>query len=393
MPIIKIPARVPRSGKSVKGSTKRPKKGPKMAPPKKTPPPPQRRRDSSSSLSSPANLSDDDGYSALEDASDSEDDDEDHVFAAEEEHILSHQRHHKKSAARSSPRSSSDFEDDEAADADDDDSGDEDVDVTENSKPYGFGDENAVDDNSSESESWNGFSVEEEQPPYPDSTLDRQSGTPVERHVRFAGVPDSGSDSDETDDVQGEFDELFPDIFIAQDALDSTFRREIEQDDEMDSDVSFTYWDHNGGAEFEGFSDAETPQQKQPGTTHYGWDPEDSPTRMLPGMTSANLAASAGSPNVPEVSMAEEEEEDESDGYESEFLRWTDLGTADTNSDSQPMARQLRRMNLSLHPLSLRRPSGSYLPKPAKSRVWTQRATTIVLLSAHRPRVGNLSVF
>lgn len=327
MPIIKIPARVPRSGKSVMGPTKRPKKGPKMVP-NKTPPPPQRRRDSSSSLSSPANLSDDDGYSALEDASDSEDDDEEHVFAAEEEHILSRQRHHKRTAARGSPRSSSDYEDDEAADADDDDSGDDDAVMDDHGIQNIFNDRNAIDDNSSESESWNGLSVEEEQAPYPvDTTLAEQSGTSVERHVRFAGVPDSGSDSDETDELHGEFDDLFPDIFVAQDSLDSTFRREIEQDDEIDSDASFTYWDHSGGAaDFEGFSDLETPQQKS--VTHQPpWDGiKSSHGQMLPGMGAddahehghSNVTATGASTTFPD-SPGEEEEDDESDGYESEW--------------------------------------------------------------------------
>lgn len=329
MPIIKIPARVPRSGKSVKGPTKRPKKGPKTTP-KKTPPPPQRRRDSSSSLSSPANLSDDDGYSALEDASDSEDDDEDHVFAAEEEHILSDRRHHKRGAARSSPRSSSDYEDEEAADADDDDSGDEEPKMREHGKQNALGDDPAIDDNSSGSESWNGVSVEEEQAPYPDvTTLAEQSGTPVERHVRFAGVPDSGTDSDETDEAHIAFDEIFPDIFVSQDALDSTFRREIEQDEEMDSDLSISYWEHNAPAEFDGFSDIEMPQQEFDADPPDAWD-EVVPTHLPTGLTPAerydrgrlNEAAAGASTTLPDLPVGEEEEEeeeDESNGYECEL--------------------------------------------------------------------------
>lgn len=326
MPIIRIPARVPRSGKSIMGPLHRPKKGPKK-------PPPQRRRESSSSLSSPGNLSDDDGYSGVDDVSDSDDDDEEHVFAAEEEHIISRELHHKISATHSSPRPKTDLEEDEAADADDDDSDEEETSAPHNGSRNVLGDvdhENAIDESSSEGESWNGFPVEDEQPPYPvDTTSAEQSGNSVERHVRFAGVPDSDSDSDETDDDHNDF---FPDIFIAQDSLDSGFRREIEQDDDDDSDISLTYWDHTEAAEFEGFSDHESRGGTIDGMGLDGIfvdddDMFDRMSGMMPDLESSNttldnshsnvaadFAAQALVPDVPA-----QEDDEESDGYESEF--------------------------------------------------------------------------
>lgn len=308
------------------GPQKRPKKGPKK-------PAPQRRRESSSSLSSPGNLSDDDGYSAVDDVSDSDDDDEEHVFAAEEEHIISHEFHHKSGATRSSPRPKIDLEDDEAADADDDDSDEEETNAPQNGLRNTLGDadlENAIDDSSSEGESWNGFSVEDEQPPYPvDTPSAEQSGNSVERHVRFAGVPESDSDSDETDDDHNDF---FPDIFIAQDSLDSGFRREIEQDDDDDSDISLTYWDHTEAAEFEGFSDHEPQGGNLDGMGLDGIfvDDDDMFDRMsgiMPDLDSSNITLDNSRSNkaadfpvqstVPDVAVQEDDEE--SNGYESEF--------------------------------------------------------------------------
>lgn len=249
MPKIKIqlPGRGARAGKSVKGSAKRPMKGTKKALP-----PSQTRRDSSSSLSSLANLSDDGGYSALEDASDSEDDDEDHVFAAEEQHIISHERHTQRAAARSSPRPRLDIQGDEAAYADDDDSGnDEDDNVQdEPASVYGADEMAEGDDASSESESWNGFSADEEQPPWPlEPYATEQHGSPVQRRVHFTGLPDSDSSSNDSDEDRGKYDDLYPDIFIPNDLLDSGFRHEIEHADDGDSDFSFMSCNNDDGEE------------------------------------------------------------------------------------------------------------------------------------------------
>lgn len=273
--------------------------------PNKTPPAPQNRRDSSSSLSSPANLSDENGYSALEDASDSEDDDEDHVDAAEAEHILSRER---QAAATSSPRSNSDYEEDEAADADDDDSGDDEEEMVDHERQPMFNDHS-----SSYSGSWNGLSPDgDEQAPYPVDFFGmpgEQSGPPVERHVRFAGVPESDADTDETDEHNGDFDDFFPDIFISQEDLDRTFRREIEQDDGMDSDASSSYWDHNGL--LPNFAeDLSGPEDEQ--------NLVDLPTAVdVHEHDHSNMAANGASATLPSGQL-EGEEDDESDGYESE---------------------------------------------------------------------------
>lgn len=293
--ILKVgPSRVPKAGKSVKG----PKKGLMNAAPK---PSAKRRRASSSSLSSASlNLSDEDGYSGVEDVSDSDDDDEEHVFAAEEEHIITHELHRKQPDTTSSPRPShSDVEnhdEENAADADDDESDDE----NENEIFLGL---ESMDEDVDEtgSVSWNGFTSENDEPVVAEvDTAEPVSTTPVERHVRFAGVPDSESDSDETEE---DVDDFFPDIFIAQDSLDSSFRREIEQDDDDDSSVSATYWDYTGagGAEEDSEND---PYAIEDIPNIFGGD--NMSTMMEPAHSMV--------PDVPES-----EEENDSDGYECEL--------------------------------------------------------------------------
>ncbi|KUI63602.1 hypothetical protein VM1G_10287 [Cytospora mali] len=290
--ILKVgPSRVPRGGKSVKG----PKKGLVNAPKSTT----KKRRASSSSLSSTSSLdlSDEDGYSGVEDVSDSDDDDEEHVFAAEEEHIITHELHRKQPATPSSPRpSTSDLDNDDeenAADADDDESDDD----NDNENFLESMDED-VDEIGSVS--WNGFTSENDEPVLAElDTAEPVSTTPVERHVRFAGVPDSESDSDETEE---DVDDFFPDIFIAQDSLDSNFRREIEQDDDDDSSVSATYWDYTGAGGAEE-------------------DSEDDPYAIedIPGIfggSNMNTIIESAHSAVPDV--PESEEEKESDGYESD---------------------------------------------------------------------------
>ncbi|KAG8160884.1 hypothetical protein KVR01_009148 [Diaporthe batatas] len=255
--------RVPTGGKSIKAPKKGPKKAPKSS---------KQRRASSSSLSSASlDLSDDGGYSGVDDVSDS-DDDEENVFAAEEEHILANAR---QPAAPSSPRpTSSDIDGDEdeaAADADDDD--DSDDNDNENEKELESADEDGGD---TSSVSWNGFASENDEP------------VPAQVHTA------------EPEDV----DDFFPDIFIAQDSLDSGFRREIEQDDDDDSSVSATYWDYSGAAGAPDDSDDDP----------YGID-EEFPNIF--GPSSANEPHDAAHPKVAELPLPEDDD-DESDGYMSD---------------------------------------------------------------------------
>lgn len=197
----------------------------------------RRRRVSDSSTSSGSlDLSDEGGYSAVEDISDSSDDDEEDVVAAEEESIL-------KEAQPQSPAPRplehvSDEEEDEADDEknDDDDNDDDDDD-----------DDEPLDDDGDDTGSWGGIMSDGEVDEVLNSgnfedyaTFD--SDVTYERHVHF-DVPSSASSSTETD-VEDHAD-MFPDIFVSQTALDPAFRREIEDDQEEDSDASGTFWDFN----------------------------------------------------------------------------------------------------------------------------------------------------
>ncbi len=193
----------------------------------------RRGSDTSSSL----NLSDDDGYSGVEDISESDEDDEDHVKAAEEEHIISRVVHKRPSGP---PRPEQDVGED--ADEEQDDEADEEADE----EADGDEEEDGGEDPTEDSASWEGILSELD-----DGTSDQafdsylDPDVTVERHVRFAGVPDSDSDSttSETSDNEGH-SSLFPDIFVEQSSLDPSFRREIEHDD--DSSNSGTFWDfHN----------------------------------------------------------------------------------------------------------------------------------------------------
>ena len=344
MPIIKIKckaSRVPsKGGKSFKGG-KRPIKGPK-----KLPPPP--RRDSissvasSSSLSSPANLSNDDGYSGVDDVSDSDDDDADHVLAAEQEHIANE---------RSSPRPTIDFnmtDDDEADDADDDDSDDDlSTPPREMHKTPSGGLDFAIADSSSEddSESWNGFNEEQDQPPKAQDTAD-DSDAPlqVERRVHFQLPSDS-----ESDDDGDNHDGFFPDIFVPEEALDSRFRQEIGQDNDNYSSDSQTYWDHHGDDEFEGFSEDDQTDfnafYQQDLEVNNGFLPLGSPGTFGPNeggvieidngdllgfqasgpnnpfwdISRSNEATAASTPSmVPDLPVESDDDDESDDGYECE---------------------------------------------------------------------------
>jgi hypothetical protein len=188
---------------------------------------PKRRDYDSSSL----DLSDESGYSGVEDVTDSEDDDEEHVFAAEEEHIITNASR-KRSSVPPRPLVEDDDDDaDEESEADEEDEA-----------------EAEAVDADDDSESWNGISSDHDElipaEPLTSDLFDRASTT-IERHVRFAGVPDS--DSDSTTSETSDINDFFPDIFVEQSALDPTFRREIEDDDETSSNSSF--WDFHSASQ------------------------------------------------------------------------------------------------------------------------------------------------
>lgn len=237
---------------------------------------PKRRDYDSSSL----DLSDESGYSGVEDVTDSEDDDEDHVFAAEEEHIITNA-----SRKRSSdpPRPLIEDEDDDA----DEESEAEEEDEAE------ADDADPTDD----SASWDGIVSDHELMPAQPLTsdlLDQVAGT-VERHVRFAGVPDS--DSDSTTSETSEINDFFPDIFVEQSALDPSFRREIEGDDETSSNGSF--WDFHSGSQELAAQDSD-----DEGAVH---DADVTPRPSQP-------------PTEVSTPVAATAEMQELDGYESEFV-------------------------------------------------------------------------
>lgn len=192
---------------------------------------PQRRDSDSSSI----DLSDDNGYSGVEDVSDSDDDDEDHVFAAEEEHIITNAS---RKRALVPPRPLLEDDDDDADEENEVDEADEDDESEAEAEA------DPVDDG----ESWEGIPSDPEDLAPVELPAGRgpdHPATPVERHVRFAGVPDSDSDST-TSETSDSINDFFPDIFVEQSALDPSFRREIEDDDETSSNDSF--WNFHSAA-------------------------------------------------------------------------------------------------------------------------------------------------
>lgn len=194
-------------------------------------------RVSDSSDESSLNLSDDSGYSGVEDVSDSDEDDDEHVFAVEEAIITKQPR---KKVPVEAPRPL-----DEENDADEEDDDDDDIDIDEDDD-----EDQEEDDDDDSSVSWQGLSPTKDDdldlPETPGADfVDPEMFKPVGRgrHVRFAGVPDSDSDSTSTD-TDNEGRDFFPDIFVDQNSLDPTFRREIERDEDHASDSSSSFWDH-----------------------------------------------------------------------------------------------------------------------------------------------------
>jgi hypothetical protein len=161
--------------------------------------------------------------------------------------------------------------------------------------------EEAEEDPADDSASWDGIVSDHDEFMPADSLatdlLDRIAAIPVERHVRFEGVPDS--DSDDTTSETSEINDFFPDIFVEQSALDPSFRREIEDDDETSSNGSF--WDfHSGSQELKAqASDGE-------GAQYFDTTPLATPRASQPPTEASTPVAIAA-------------EVQELDGYESEF--------------------------------------------------------------------------
>ena len=198
----------------------------------------RRRRVSDTSTSSGSlDLSDEGGYSAVEDISDSSDDDEEDVVAAEEESILK-EAHIQSPAPRPFTHISDEEEEDEADDEKDDEDDDDDEPI----------------DDDEDNGSWAGIMSDVED--HNDHLFREGSAmdSDVVKHVHFV---DSGTDSSSTETDVEPHDDMFPDIFISQTALDPSFRREIENDHEGDSDASGTFWDFHDQHGDSADSDAE----------------------------------------------------------------------------------------------------------------------------------------
>lgn len=244
----------------------------------KYPPAPARAAERRDYDTSSLDLSGDDGYSGVEDVSDSDDDDEEHVFAAEEAHIISHASRKRSSGP---PRPLVEEEDD---DADEESEADE-KDELENG--------DAVDD----SASWNGLSSDHDDDALEELASDAADQAPfIERHVRFAGVPDSDSDST-TSETSDSVNDFFPDIFVDQSTLDPSFRREIEGDDDNSSTSSF--WEFHSGSQ-----------------DLLAADSED---EIVVEDDATPIATPKPSHTSPDVSTPVAAEVQELDGYESEF--------------------------------------------------------------------------
>jgi hypothetical protein len=261
--------------------------------PATTAPSSKRQASRSSSLSDPSD--EDDGYSGVEDISDSED--EEAVHVAEEDHMI--HRAWKRKGVNGSPRPQSD----ESSDYDDSDS-DEDE---EEDEKGAFEEDDEEDGDAEDDEegggSWNGIASEAEDTAAsrPQSSGFLGDETPViKRHVRFAGVSDSDSDSTTTD-LSDDHNDFFPDIFVDKDSLDPRFRREIEYDPEELDNVQGTFFDFEGlyMAHHRGLGDAEDS------------DSQDTTPTATPGPSQPVSGLSTPVPSSPV---------EELDGYESESV-------------------------------------------------------------------------
>ncbi|KPM42179.1 hypothetical protein AK830_g4394 [Neonectria ditissima] len=287
----------------------------------------KRRRRVSDTSSSSFDLSDEGGYSAVEEISDSSDDDEEDVAAAEEQNILGETNIATPTAPR--PRLILD-EDPESSDADADDDDDDDDDDEE--------DDANADADDDDNGSWAGIMSDVDEGGISDFFQDANvfgSDTPIERHVHF-DVPSSDSDSTDSEDDHAD---LFPDIFVSQNSLDPSFRREIENDPD-ESSGSGSFWDYSYGNADQPDSDAEEVVRQL--------SDDDTPT-ATPMASQPVTAASTPLPSF--------EEPQELDGYE------TDGDTTEDDSPEPPARRKSRRPS---HPIS--DDSDSDTDSPVKSQ-------------------------
>ncbi|KAH6950026.1 hypothetical protein FAVG1_07956 [Fusarium avenaceum] len=285
----------------------------KFAPPVKVKTANRRRRVSDTPSSSSLDLSDDGGYSAVEDISDSSDDDEEDVAAAEEENILEEAL---PPTPQPAPRPQPTIEED---DDDEDEENDEDD------------EHEGLDIEDDDTASWGGIvsDIEDQPDIYQDANIFGSEN--LERHVHF-DVPSSDSDSTDTED---ETMGLFPDIFVSQNTLDPSFRREIENDPD-DSSGSGSFWDFNNQyGEQDQDSDGDADAEVDPDTE------EIFRKFQFPDPFSTSLASqpgtAAGSP------LPEFEEPTELDGYE------TDGDTTEEDEYELPVRKKTRRPS---HPMS-----------------------------------------
>ncbi|TFB01967.1 hypothetical protein CCMA1212_005743 [Trichoderma ghanense] len=286
----------------------------------------KRRRDSDTSSS--LDLSDEEGYSAVEDISDSEDNDEEDVIAVEEEMILTEGLSKPPDAPR--PLSDDDAEDEDAGNDEDDD---EDDDAEEEA-------EDEDDDGDADNASWAGIlsEVDEEHDFYHDPNA-FASDPIIERHVRF-DVPDSDSDSTETEDDHAD---LFPDIFVSQNALDPAFRKEIEHDPD-ESSGSNSFWDYHGHYEEEEGDDSDSDAEEV--------------IRQLSQDDNAPVMPVAGPASAVDNFTPTFEEPLELDGYES------DGDTTDEEEIPEPIIR--KRSRRQSNAMSDEEASGTEADSPVK---------------------------
>ncbi|KAI0151709.1 hypothetical protein GGR57DRAFT_170816 [Xylariaceae sp. FL1272] len=288
------------------------------------------RRDSTSSSS--LDLSDEGGYTSLDNNTVESDEDEEDVEAAEEEHILSNER---QQARRSPwPTNNDEHEDDNTENGEDgeedeaDDGDDEDEDQ---------GDDDGTDEEGiPESTSWEGFSPEDLQVDDGGASPLLPSAHILKRRVRF-DVPDSEDDDTETDEETAYTNGMFPDLFVDKSTLDPTFRREVDQAEEVDSDSSF--WDHYGTTNptFEDmnfFNGNDVHYEDLEGKILSLFDDDDSTPVTNP--TTQNDMSTALSTPVPSPEKVEclEDFDEELDGY---------LSDGDTTDEEEPPPRPDRR--------------------------------------------------
>ncbi|KAK4183386.1 hypothetical protein QBC35DRAFT_478212 [Podospora australis] len=305
--------------------------------------------DTSDDDSSSLNLSDDTGYSAVEDVSDSDEDDEEHVVAVEAAHILKEAR---KKLPVPAPRPLDDENDaDEENDGDDDIGDDEDDEEEEDADDDD--EQDVSDDSGASSTTWRGLSPSPTKPTSEDELVipsidylnaEEEMYTPhVQRHVRFKDLPPS-SDSDATStDSDASTKGFFPDIFVDQNSLDPTFRREIERDDGFGSDSSSSFWDYQN---YDGAEDSE--HDMGPYCDEWGMP-------IVESTPLVNITPKPSPPrDIPAV-LLEEDKAEELDGYE------TDGDTTEEDiPEPLPRKKQMIRRPLSVET------SDSETPRPIR---------------------------